>query len=145
MNDRTRIKRDKSSKKMYNDLIKREGPLKGYNTSDIFLLSLAIGYSKSYPSPIKESDPFVKPENFGKDLIPLTEAIAISESEEGIEILAKDKNEVYKLAEEYANAGIELLYAQYKGNEKNIITDWYREIYKDVKNKKMIEFIDKEL
>lgn len=142
MESNTRIKREKGNRKKYKDIMNKPGPLHGFHSSDIFLLSLAFGYSKGIAKPLEKVEEFIKPENFSKDLLPLVESMGIAKSDDGYELLSKPQSEINKKAEEYANNGIDLLYAEYSGHEKEVLNKWLKEIQKDIKDKNILKYID---
>ena len=107
-----RLSREKGTGDTYNKLMERSGPLNKKNkiySRDIFSLALAYGYSNNIKFPIETKDNFLNMENFGKNLLSLIDALAISKSDEGVHILAEDNSEVYVFAEEYANGGFYLM------------------------------------
>lgn len=136
-----RLSREKGTNETYNQLLEHSGPLnkknKKYNR-DIFTLALAYGYINNLKIPIETKDNFLNSENFGKDLPSLIDALAISKSSEGIHILAEDSSEIYNFAEEYANAGLELLNSEYMGKEEEFIEKLRLKILKLNKNDKIL-------
>ena len=110
-----RLSREKDTSKIYNKLLESNGPLKEnkFHSKDIFALALAYGYSQGSRLPIESRQLFINKENFGKDLPALINALAITKSSDGIEILSEDTTEIYKFAEEYANGGLDILETEY--------------------------------
>ena len=143
--DFNRLTRDNKTRSIYNSLMKDDGPLKGFKSRHIFNLALAIGITESAEIAINDPEKFIKPENFGKILLPLVYSVAICKSEEGIEILASEKSKIFSFAEEYANAGIHLLKSKYNGSEDQIIENWRREIMQLVKSNDIFQKIEKEI
>lgn len=81
--------------------------IKGEQRKDQFILAMAIGYQKNHRVPLKVKQTlfltkYLKPEDEA-----LINAVALEETGD-VNILA-NKGEVYKIAEEYANAGIHFL------------------------------------
>lgn len=112
----TRLSRENGTNLVYNDLLNRSGPLsseKKKYTRDIFRLALAFGYINDIRLPIETKDNFVNKTNFGETLPALINSLAITKSSKGIEILAEDPVDVYQVAEEYANGGLDLLNSEY--------------------------------
>jgi hypothetical protein len=113
--------------------------IEGEQRKDQFILAMAIGFELHDRIPLKAKQTlfltkYLKPEDEA-----LINALALYESDD-VEILA-DKGEVFKIAEEYANAGIQFLkqdeeQAQMtsfnKIFEKKIV-DLYNEIELDIK------------
>ena len=119
-----RLSREKGTSKIYNKLLENNGPLNKANkihSKDIFALALAYGYSRGSRLPIESRQQFINKNNFGKDLPSLINALAITKSKEGIEILAEDTPKIYKFAEEYANGGLDILESEYIGGEDEFI------------------------
>lgn len=116
-----RIGRDKSTKEHYEAIKQRVGILNKANNKDIFLLALAFGFDKKRRVKIGSMERFINKENFGGILPSILDSIAISESKEGIEIISKEYDEIYHIAEEYANAGIDQLNDIYIGNQDEFI------------------------
>ena len=120
----TRLSRENGTNLVYNDLLNRSGPLsseKKKYTRDIFRLALAFGYINDIRLPIETKDNFVNKTNFGETLPALINSLAITKSSKGIEILAEDPVDVYQVAEEYANGGLDLLNSEYISNGDEFI------------------------
>ena len=71
--------------------------------------------------PLGKKDNFVNKTNFGETLPALINALAITKSTKGIQILAEDPVDVYQVAEEYANGGLDLLNSEYLENGDDFI------------------------
>ena len=139
-----RLSREKGTGDTYNKLMECSGPLNKKNkiySRDIFSLALAYGYSNNIKFPIETKDNFLNMENFGKNLLSLIDALAISKSDEGVHILAEDNSEVYVFAEEYANGGLELLNSDYIGHEDEFIEKLRLRILKLNKNDELLNKI----
>lgn len=120
----TRLSRENGTNIIYNDLLNRSGPLssdKKKYTRDIFRLALAYGYINDIRLPLETKDNFVNKTNFGETLPALINALAITKSDKGVEILADDPVNVYQVAEEYANGGLDLLNSEYISNGDEFI------------------------
>ena len=70
---------------------------------------------------MESKDNFVNKTNFGETLPSLINALAITKSSKGIEILAEDPVDIYQVAEEYANGGLDLLNSEYLENGDEFI------------------------
>lgn len=119
-----RLSRDKGTNVVYNNLLNRQGPLnseKKKYTRDIFRLALAFGYMEGIRMPLESKDNFVNKTNFGESLPALINALAITKSSKGIEILGEDPGEIYQFAEEYANGGLDFLNTEYLSNGDDFI------------------------
>ena len=111
-----RLSREEGTSVTYNNLLKRSGPLNSKNkkySKDIFTLALAFGYMNNIRTPIETKDNFVNKTNFGDTLPALINSLAITKSDKGVEILAENSSEIYKISEEYANGGLEFLNSEY--------------------------------
>ena len=120
----TRLSRENGTNVVYNNLLNRSGPLsseKKKYTRDIFRLALAYGYINDIRLPLESKDNFVNKTNFGETLPSLINALAITKSSKGIEILAEDPVDIYQVAEEYANGGLDLLNSEYLENGDEFI------------------------
>ena len=120
-----RLHRENGANVVYNNLLERDGPLNRKNKNyakDIFTLSVAYGYKNKTKIPLgKNSDDFLNAVNWGDNLHVIVKALAISKSPKGIQVLAEDNSEINSFVEEYANGGLELLNADYVGNEDEFI------------------------
>ncbi len=99
---------DKSKHLFYDEL--KDGKilpeLKGYEMAYLFVIAMAYGvyYDERRPIPINTIKRSISRAFIQKEFEWLIEAIAISKM--GLDIIS-DKAEMYKIAEEYANGGIE--------------------------------------
>ena len=112
----SRLSREDGTNKTYNGLLERPGPLsskKKKYTRDIFTLALAFGYENNIRTPLVIKDNFANKENFGEDLPSLINALAITKTDKGIDILGETPSDIYKVAEEYANGGLDYLNSEY--------------------------------
>ena len=87
-------------------------------------------------------DNFLNSENFGDNLPSLINALAISKSEEGIQILAEDTSKIFEVAEEYANGGLPLLDSEYVGKEDQFIEKLRLLILKHNKDDRILKKIE---
>ena len=125
--DSARLRRDDDSSVEYSELMDRGGPLKrssDFQSKDVFALALALGYLNDTSYEIDNADYFLKATNFGDVLPVLINAIAVENNDGDIEILSnEDSQEIFKPAEEYANAGFEILREKYIKQEEEFIED----------------------
>ena len=135
----TRLSRENGTNVVYNNLLNRSGPLsseKKKYTRDIFRLALAYGYLNDIRLPLESKD------NFVETLPALINALAITKSSKGVEILADDPVDVYQVAEEYANGGLDLLNSEYLENGDDFIEILRLKILEFNKNNKILEKLD---
>lgn len=144
-NDSDRLKIDKTTRSKYNEILERSGPLNKKNkkfTKDIFILALAFGYENNINIPLENKDSLIRSENFGADLQSLVNALSVTESEEGVEILSKSPSDRYVFSEEYANAGLDLLYSEYMGHEDEFIEKLRLKIIELNENDKILKKLE---
>lgn len=98
---------DKES--IYKRLQEEEDLFKDSEWKDIFLLAMSIGFKMGKREELKKRDPggLIRTDTLNDLEKALIKAIAIA-STKSIDILL-DKREPYRIAEEYANAGIKIL------------------------------------
>ena len=141
----TRLSRENGTNVIYNDLLKRSGPLNSENkkySRDIFTLALAYGYVNDIRLPLEIRDNFVNKINFGETLPALINALAITKSSKGIEVLAEDPVDVYQVAEEYANGGLDLLNSEYAADADEFIEILRLKILDFNKDDKILKKLD---
>lgn len=140
-----RLSREVGTKSTYNNLLESQGPLnkerKKY-TRDIFKLALAFGYDNNSRLPLESKDNFLNKTNFGDALPSLINALAITKSDKGINILADASGEIYKVAEEYANGGLELLNSKYNDGDEEFIELLRLKILDLNENNRIIDKLD---
>ncbi len=104
---------DESSKYDYEGLLSGTGkyvhsPFTNLDYYNIFLVSMSIGFIRGKRKPLSKKINFIKSQifkdNYGEALVL---ALAVYESNSTSIIL--DQNQMYSIAEEYANGGLELL------------------------------------
>lgn len=140
-----RLSREEGTGDTYNKLLGRLGPLNKENrrySRDIFALSMAFGYLNDIKMPISSKDNFLNKTNMGKNLPALITSLAITKSDDGIEVLAKDSSEIYDVAEQYANGGLEILNSEYVGNETEFIEKLRIHILKLNKNDRILKKLE---
>lgn len=140
-----RLSREDGTGDTYNKILGRSGPLNKENkrySRDIFNLAMALGYMKNIKIPLTTKDNFLNKTNMGKDLPALITSLAITKSEDGIEILSKDSSEIYDVAEQYANGGLEILNSMYVGHETEFIETLRLHILKLNKDDKILKKLE---
>ena len=80
--------------------------------------------------------------NFGETLPALINALAITKSSKGVEILAEDPVDVYQVAEEYANGGLDLLNSEYLENGDDFIEILRLKILEFNKDNRILKKLD---
>ena len=95
---------EKSLQSQYNSIKDGQSFLKGSEHAEIFLFAMAIGLRRGERKKLESPYPLVVCSGFRpKDRAMI---VSVALKEKGQEVLA-DRNEIRKIAEEYANAGIE--------------------------------------
>lgn len=136
-----RLHIDKEDRKLYDELDK-ENMLKfkdkgGRRTrKEQFIFSMVIGYKNKIKRPLDTKDGFFNTRDMRLEDEAIIDAIAINDNK-SVDVLA-NREEVFQIAEEYAHAGIRLLYDRIKSTqlggsfdkqfEKELI-DIYKELY----------------
>lgn len=141
--DQFRLGRETGTNKIYNEISSSPGAIKSNSLKnrDIFLLALAIGYKNNIRTPINKIDRFVTNEAFGKVLPFVVDSLAISKKGD-IEVISEESQKLYKIAEEYANGGLNLLKDDYVGNSDEFIEMLRSEIISANKNDKILNKLD---
>ena len=101
-----RLAVDEKDRELY-DRLKTTDIFDGKTRKEQFLFAFAVGFSRGIKRPIQNRDRFF----FVKDLTPDDEALfsAVAASDaDSVEVLP-DRAKVFKIAEEYAHAGIRIL------------------------------------
>ena len=100
-----------SDQGLYQNLIKKESktPFSGMMMSDVFVYAMALGYKDEKPIPFEKGEkmPNMPPNAFNPEMRWLMRAISITEDENLEHII--DHKVVVKIAEEYANRGMEII------------------------------------
>lgn len=104
--DRLRI--DKSDRQLYNEVA--DELFTGEENKHQFLMAMSYGFRNDVSVPLKAVYGFVRTEYLQPDEMALINSIAIHKTG-GVQVLS-DLEEVLKIAEEYAHAGIKLLHDQ---------------------------------
>ena len=104
--DRLRI--DKSDRKLYNEVA--EELFAGEERKDQFLMAMSYGFRNDVCVPLKTGDGFFRTEYLQPEDMTLINSIAIHKTG-GVQVLS-DLEVVFRIAEEYAHAGIKLLHEQ---------------------------------
>jgi hypothetical protein len=106
---------EKSKHPFYDKLKKGEylPEFKGQEMVYLFAMAMAYGVYHKKRKPLKGFQRSVSRSFMEKEFGWLIKAVAISVSEEGVDVIPDQAN-IYKIAEEYANGGIELIERQLK-------------------------------
>ncbi len=127
-----RIDIEKSNRKLYDDI----EIFKNKNRKEQFLLAMSVGFKNKVKHPIKSRDGFF----LIKDMKPEDEALikAVAIKDEGSVEVLSSLDKVFNIVEEYANAGIKVLYdmvtsTQY-GSFMEILDKELFDIYNEIKN-----------
>lgn len=97
---------DEGTRELYSKL-ESEPIFKNKSRKEQFLFTMGLGFKNSLKVPIKKTDGFFLAKDLKQDDEALIYSLALYDKKT-IEILA-DKAAVYKIAEEYANGGIQML------------------------------------
>lgn len=119
------------------------GKLYGVKASILFSLAIALGYKNNQKKEFNSGIEIANKDSFPKYLMPIINAIAIYDSEEGLDILMKECPELRINAEEYANGGITILNSLYQKNMDGIINDFHLEIKQIIEEKDILNRIEK--
>jgi hypothetical protein len=132
---------DKSNHEFYERLKKgKELPeLKNYEMAYLFAIAMAYGvyYNKRKPIQKGHIQRSIVRSVIDKQFGWLIKSIAISISDEGVEVIA-DRTKIYQIAEEYANGGIELIEEEIKNSkpgefEINMESELHKIIFESIK------------
>lgn len=105
-----------------------DSPFFEQDMKDVFVFAAAYGYDRGLRTELEDSrHALFNRASLTDDQVWMLKSIAVKETEDPETL--KDGKEVYEIAREYANGGIDQLYTQYTGPEnmfsnlsKNIIT-----------------------
>lgn len=96
---------DKKNINLYEEIM--NDPLfKGKENKELFILAAVYGYYNNKRNPLSQKHGFVRSEYLSKDDWAIVKSITIQDI--GLKSLEED-DEVYKIIEEYANGGIQLI------------------------------------
>lgn len=96
-----------SDRELYKKVTEDSGLFRDKNNKEQFLFAMAVGVGNQLRMPFKKRDGFFLEKDLRTEDEALIDAVALSE-EDNVDILA-DKSRVYRIAEEYAHAGIKIL------------------------------------
>lgn len=114
-----RLSLDESGIEILNRLL-LEPPFKGLSISEMFALCMIQGKKQGFRTPMSKIKGIVRETTLGNsDLRYLMMAIATEEAG-NMEVIA-NKNEYFKICEEYARTGLDFLEAEYVKNSKNLL------------------------
>jgi len=101
---------DKSDRKLYDKVSDEVFGGQKEERKEQFLFAMAYGFENKIKRPLKKKEGFIRKEYLRDEDIALMNAVALSDSG-SVEIL-DNKAKVFEIAEEYAHAGIKLIYAE---------------------------------
>lgn len=104
--DTDRLFIEKGDREAYNDLENRAN-LKGLSHIDVFCLAMALGFKNGLRTPIKAKDGLIRFATIKEKEWRLIRAIAVAASDDLS--IAGRLSDCISIAEEYANAGLQLL------------------------------------
>ena len=108
----SRIKVESSKYQLFMEL--KDHFSKAYN-SDVFALALAYGYKLGIKQPISSKEAFIAAPSVSDELKSMIFLVGISEfGSNHINELVENPVLMYEAAEEYANAGIDVLYREFE-------------------------------
>jgi len=88
--------------------------LRDSDHAEVFILSMSIGFKDKRRTALEDAYPLINMNSLSEDQEWLIKALAISETG-GVDILNQPR-QIIKIAEEYANGGIDILYDRiYRG------------------------------
>jgi len=124
---RDRLFIDKDDKASYEHL-KEESMFADKDNKDVFIMAMVYGYSRKESTAIDRKHGYVRTSYLNDEDWALLRAIALAE--ESAEVLA-DSEKVCQLCEQYANAGIKLLYGKIiKGSFGSFEKEFEKELSK---------------
>lgn len=116
--DRLDIENEK--RELFGEIRESDGDFSGKNAIDVFMYAVIFGkFIEHKSTPLKSVDAYVNFRNVPSDYWTILRSIAISEHND-LNLLVDDNN-VAKVVEKYANAGIKPLYDFYFENEFTFI------------------------
>jgi len=98
---------DFNDRDLYEKVSAKLGLFKGKNRKEQFLFAMAFGFANETRIPLKTRENFFLRKDMKMEDETLVNAVALYH-EDDVDLLS-DKNQVYRVAEEYAHAGIKLL------------------------------------
>lgn len=127
---------DKSNKHFYDDI----KFLQGYDRKDQFLFAMAFGFINDFNPKIDKREFITRTSYLNYDDLTLINSLALLNSKGNVDILS-DKKEIFRIAEDYANGGIQLLsdetgskHGSFEKKLEKILVDIYDQIG-DLENK----------
>ncbi|MEM2942808.1 MAG: hypothetical protein QXT81_05250 [Candidatus Bathyarchaeia archaeon] len=103
-----RLSIDKADRDLYDHNAVKSEILKGRENKEQFLFTMAIGFKNQVRRPLDAREGFVRTEYLRPEDEALIDAVAIYDT--GSPDVLADREAVFRIAEEYAHAGIRLLY-----------------------------------
>ena len=96
-----------TDRELYKKVTDTSGLFRDKDNKEQFLFAMAVGVSNELRMPLKKREGFFLLSRLRTEDEALIDAVALSEKD-NVDILA-DKSRVYRIAEEYAHAGIKIL------------------------------------
>lgn len=124
---------DEKDRVLY-ERIESTGMFRGKTRKEQFLLALGLGFNNGLKRPLGKREGFFLTKDMRPEDEALLNAVAAYDAK-SLEVLC-DKSEVFKIAEEYAHAGIKILAdkieaTQYGSFQKRLESELY-ELYKEI-------------
>ena len=124
---------DEKDRELY-DRIESTGMFKGRTRKEQFLFALGLGFNNGLRRPLGKREGFFLTKDMRSEDEALLNAVAAYDAE-SLQVLSK-KSEVFKIAEEYAHAGIRLLVdkieATQHGSFEKRLEKELQEMYKEI-------------
>ena len=117
-----------SDREIYEKIAKDNlGPFKSKDNKHVFMVAMIYGYKFGKRIPLHgKKFGFIRAEYLTKEEMTIVRSLAINENN-SLDVLL-DKNEVFKVAEEYANTGIKLLKKDIYGEMQDVYGDYYKRL-----------------
>jgi hypothetical protein len=136
----TRLYIDRSDREKYDRLLEKDGVFAGKDNKDIFMIAMAIGYSRGVRVKLTRKEGYVRFEYLKDRDKSIIKAVAVAATAT-LDVLL-DKKKVYSIAEEYARGGIKLLVDMVFGGgfgsfEKKLESELVEEFEKIKDNEKL--------
>ena len=92
-------------------------PFRDMTMKDVFIYAMAIGYERGKKVPLKRRTGVIPGNALRDEDYALVKAIGISQRKDVDILFEKKEKELFKIAEEYANGGIDMLFYQVFGED----------------------------
>lgn len=98
---------NEKNKKDYDRLKDKDSPFSDNDNWELFMMALIVGYESGTPIALEKKLGYAQAVTFDETDLSIIKAIAVKETG-SLDVLI-NKSKVFSIAEQYANAGIELL------------------------------------